>query len=161
MSFGIFCAYFCPWTKWFRGCGWLSWCRFSIKHADHVKLSQIKAIEQPFAQISFGKNKSYCVYLLFTLSLLLQFFFYSPCIISVAWTQLLLNVPMRVFACWHVDMSQLCWGKKNPEWNAKNRKTYFTVLKHDNDHEAVETRGGGSHIDMVYIYVPAFWALFQ
>ena len=79
MSFGTFCPYFRPWTKWFRECGWISWCHLSTKCANHVKLSQIVAIRTTFCTNYFWKKSRYFVYLLFPPSLLLQFFD-SPCI---------------------------------------------------------------------------------
>ena len=86
----MFCAYFCPWTKWFRGCGWISWCHFGIKCVNHVRLSQIVAIRTTFCTNYFWNKSKHCVYLLFPTSIIIAFFvfvlfcfvlfFYSPCI---------------------------------------------------------------------------------
>ena len=55
------------WTKWFRGCGWRSWCHFSnTKCADHVKRSLNKAIRTPTYTNYFSTISTYCACLSFS-----------------------------------------------------------------------------------------------
>ena len=55
---------------------WLNkWCQFGTKCANHVKLSQIVATRTTFHTNYFWNKLRYCVYLLFPLLILSQFFF--------------------------------------------------------------------------------------